>query len=87
MPTQETEAAEEDQAKLLNNYGNRGKLFKDGDFIENTEASEKTMKRNYENLALRAIDLKKLDLKPEAPKKALAIQGGSEVTDVTGDLK
>ena len=43
--------------------------------------------RTYENLALRAIDLKKLDMKPGAPKKALAIQGGSEVADVTGNLK
>lgn len=43
--------------------------------------------RTYENLALRSIDLKKLDLKPGVPKKALAIQGGSEVTDVTGEIK
>ena len=43
--------------------------------------------RTYENLALRSIDLKKLDMKPGAPKKALGIQGGSEVVDVTGDLK
>lgn len=43
--------------------------------------------RTYENLMLRAIDLKKLDMKPGAPKKALAIQGGSEVVDVTGNLK
>jgi choloylglycine hydrolase len=43
--------------------------------------------RTYENLALRAIDLKKLDLSPEAPKKALSLQGGSEVTDVSANLK
>ena len=43
--------------------------------------------RSYENLALRAIDLKKLDLNPGAPKKAMSIQGGSEVTDVSANLK
>jgi choloylglycine hydrolase len=43
--------------------------------------------RTYENLSLRAIDLKKLDLKPGAPKKAMPIQGGSEAVDVSGDLK
>ena len=41
----------------------------------------------YEDLALRAIDLKTLDLKPGSPKKALGIQGGSEVVDVTGNLR
>jgi choloylglycine hydrolase len=43
--------------------------------------------RTYENLALRAIDLKKLDLSPGAPKKAMSIQGGSEVVDVSANLK
>ena len=43
--------------------------------------------RTYENLMLRAIDLKKLDMKPGAPKKAMPMQGGSEVVDVTGNLK
>ena len=43
--------------------------------------------RTYENLTLRAIDLKKLDMKPGAPKKALTLQGGSEAMDVTGNLK
>jgi choloylglycine hydrolase len=43
--------------------------------------------RTYENLSLRAIDLKKLDLRPGAPKKTMPIQGGSEAVDVTGDLK
>jgi penicillin V acylase-like amidase (Ntn superfamily) len=43
--------------------------------------------RTYENLTLRAIDLKKLDMSPGAPKKAMSIQGGSGVVDVTGNLK
>lgn len=43
--------------------------------------------RTYENLQLRAIDLKKLDMKPGAPKKAMSIQGGKGVVDVTGELK
>jgi choloylglycine hydrolase len=43
--------------------------------------------RTYENLMLRAIDLKKLDMKPGAPRKAMPLQGGSGVVDVTGDLK
>lgn len=43
--------------------------------------------RTYENLSLRAIDLKKLDMSPGAPKKAMSIQGGSEAADVTGNLK
>ena len=43
--------------------------------------------RTYENLMLRTIDLKKLDMKPGAPKKAMPMQGGSEVVDVTGNLK
>jgi choloylglycine hydrolase len=43
--------------------------------------------RTYENLMLRAINLKKLDIKPGAPKKAMPMQGGSEVADVTGNLK
>jgi hypothetical protein len=48
---------------------------------------EKPSFRTYENLAVCAIDLKRLDMKPGAPKKVLAIQGGSEVVDVTGILK
>jgi len=43
--------------------------------------------RTYENLRLRAIDLKKLDMQPGAPKQAVPMQGGSEVVDVTGNLK
>ena len=43
--------------------------------------------RTYENLMLRAIDLKKLDLQPGAPMKAMPMQGGREVVDVTGNLK
>ncbi len=43
--------------------------------------------RTYENLMLRSVDLKKLDVSPGAPRKALSIQGGSGAVDVTGNLK
>lgn len=43
--------------------------------------------RTSENLQLRANDLKKLDMKPGAPKKAMSIQGGNGVVDVSGDLR
>ena len=43
--------------------------------------------RTYENLALRAIDLKKLDMSPGASKKVMSIQGGTEVLDVSANLK
>lgn len=43
--------------------------------------------RTYENLMLRSIDLKKLDMTPGAPKKAMSIQGGRGVVEVTGELK
>jgi choloylglycine hydrolase len=43
--------------------------------------------RTYENLMLRSVDLKKLDVSPGAQKKLMPIQGGSEAVDVTGNLK
>ena len=43
--------------------------------------------RTYENLMLRSVDLKKLDVSPGAQRKSMPIQGGSEAVDVTGNLK
>lgn len=43
--------------------------------------------RTYQDLTLRALDLKKLDMNPGAPQKSMPLQGSNEVVDVTGNLK
>ena len=65
--------------------------FNDNDYTMWVAIKDLTNKvlyfRTYENLGLRAIDLKKLDLSPGASKKAMSIQGGSEAVDVSANLK
>lgn len=44
--------------------------------------------KTYDNTAWRAVDLKKFDLRPGAPRKTLAVDAlGPEVVDVSGNLK